>query len=389
MAAKSWTLTDLAKDEHRDALQLGADDLGTAAQGCRVTKRTLRGGLREGVDVVEVDNGRFRFTVIPTRGMGIWRGWLGQLELGWRSPNQGPVHPAFVPLMEEGGLGWLDGFDEWIVRCGLESNGAPALDERGKVLYPLHGKIANRPAHRVVVSVDEQTGEIAVSGQVDETRFHFQKLRLHTTIKTRPGEAGLRIHDEIENLSASPAGAQLLYHVNFGRPLLESGSRFVAPLKTVVPRNAHAASGIKTWDSYAAEEPGFEEQVYFLQLLADKNGATRSLLKDAHSTKGASLHFNVKQLPWYTVWKNTTAAEDGYVTGIEPGTNFPNPRPYEATQDRVVKLAGRARAAFDLGVEIHADAGGVQRAEKSIAAIQGDTQTKVFDHPQDGWCAPG
>ena len=31
----------------------------------------------------------------------------------------GPVNPAFVNLSGLGGLGWLDGFDELLARCGL------------------------------------------------------------------------------------------------------------------------------------------------------------------------------------------------------------------------------------------------------------------------------
>ena len=52
-----------------------------------------------------------------------------------------------------------------------------------------------------------------------------------------------------------------------------------------------------------------------------------------------SLVHNVKQLPCYSVWKNTTASADGSVTGLEPGTNFPNPRSFEGQKGRVLKLA--------------------------------------------------
>ena len=72
--------------------------------------------------------------VLPTRGMGIWRvtaaGRSGTADVGWKSPVRGPVHPAFVDLGEPSGLGWLDGFDEFFVRCGLESNGAPDFDAK-------------------------------------------------------------------------------------------------------------------------------------------------------------------------------------------------------------------------------------------------------------------
>ena len=146
-------------------------------------QRRLRGGLSDGVDEILIDNGEFTFLVVPTRGMGVWKARHGDMSLGWQSPVRGPVHPAYVPLAEPSGLGFLDGFDELICRCGLESNGAPDFDpETGRLKYPLHGRIANRPAHRVDVTVDPETGEIQVIGVVEEMRFHFTKLRMISTI---------------------------------------------------------------------------------------------------------------------------------------------------------------------------------------------------------------
>jgi hypothetical protein len=387
MPVKSWTITDVESNQYIDEINLAAAELGFSGDNISAQKKTLRGGLSDGVDVVSLNNGKLAIDVLPTRGMNIWKAWLGDLELGWESPIRGPVHPKYVPLMEPSGLGWLDGFDELFVRCGLESNGAPDFDENGKLTYPLHGKVANLPAHKVELTADSDAGELRLTGVVEESRFHFAKLRLTTTLTMKIGDPAIYIHDEIENLSASPAGMQMLYHVNFGVPLLDGGSSIVAPIKTIVPRNAHAASEIENWASYGAEEPGFEEQVYFLELLGDDDGNTETLLKNAHATQGVSLHFNKSLLPCFSVWKNTTAREDGYVTGIEPGTNFPNPRTFEAEKKRVVELPPRKSIAFDMKFEVHSDEKSVQTAEDRIAKLQGDTEPKVYDEPQSDWCA--
>ena len=381
MTVKTWTLTDVAAGVYVDAVTLGR------ASGWEVTKRTLRGGLSDGVDVIRVRTGDLTYEVLPTRGMGIWKVWLRGEEIGWQSPVRGPVHPCFVPLMEPGGLGWLDGFDELLVRCGLESNGAPDFDAQGRLRYPLHGRIANRPAHQVDVSIDDASGQITVTGVVEETRFHFWKLRMTSSVTTRVGETGLSIRDEVENYSGSPAEMQLLYHINFGQPLLDPGSRFVAPVKRVVPRDPRAAEGIATWDSYAPEVAGYPEQVYFLELQAARDGRTQTLLKNARSTRGVSLQLNTQQLPCFTVWKNTITTPDGYVTGLEPGTNFPNPRTHEGKQGRTVKLAPGGRTAFDLRLDVHATAAEVAQAEAAISALQAAVQPQVLDQPQPGWCA--
>ena len=388
MAQKKWTLIDHAKNVQVEDLVIKPSDVGGSAKGYSVTVRTLRSGLSEGVMVVHIDNGVLSFDVLPTRGMGIWKAWIGGEELGWQSPVRGPVHPKFVPLGEPSGLGWLDGFDELLVRCGLESNGAPEFDDCGRLKYSLHGRIANRPAHQCELSIDGESGELTVTGTVEESRFHFSKLRLTSSVTTKNGHTGFQVHDEVQNFSQSPGEAQLLYHINFGRPLLDAGARLVAPVKTVVPRNARAVEGISSWDSFAAEQEGFAEQVYFFEMISGQRDETQVLLKNAHGTRGVSLTYNNKQLPRFTLWKDTAAAADGYVTGLEPGTNFPNPRSFEGEKGRVVKLSAGEKTNFDLALNFHNSAADVEKTEKAIAKLRQGNAPKIHNQPQPDWCAP-
>jgi hypothetical protein len=385
MPSPYWLLTDSASGVCLDSLEVGPRDVPGALAGFYVRKRRLRGGLSDGVDVIEIHSGGAAVTVVPTRGMGIARVVAGELNVGWQSPIRGPVHPAFVDLGEPSGLGFLDGFDELLVRCGLQSNGAPEHDAGGKLLCPLHGRIANRPAHRVHLAIEGD--EIVLTGVVEESRFLFTRLRLTATLRMRFGEEGFRLRDEVENLSAQPAGMQMLYHINFGRPLLEAGSQVVAPVRTLVPRNAHSAAAVNAWNHYAPPVAGFAEQVYFFDLLGRGDGSTQVLLANAPATRGVSLKFNRRELPCFTLWKNTGALEDGYVTGLEPATNYPNPRSFEAEQGRVVQLAPGGKHTMDLGLEIHANDREVATASQAIAEIQGGTRPTIHSGPQAGWCA--
>ncbi|MGE0760452.1 MAG: aldose 1-epimerase family protein [Pirellulaceae bacterium] len=388
MPLQKWTLIDPARNTRLDHLDITPVEVGGEPGSFSVQARTLRSGLSDGVLSVRLETGSCVVEILPTRGMGIWKAWYRGEEIGWKSPVRGPVHPSFVPLMEPSGLGWLDGFDELLVRCGLESNGAPEFDAEGRLKYPLHGRIANRPAHFAEISLDVEKGQLALHGEVEETRFHFHKLRLRTSIVMTIGQSRVHVHDEIVNLSGSPAAAQMLYHINFGHPLLDAGSRLVAPIRQVVPRNAHSALGIATWDSFAAEEPGFAEQVYFLQLAGDASDQTQVLLKNAHGTRGVGLHFNNRQLPWFTLWKNTTSLADGFVTGLEPGTNFPNPRTFEGQHGRVVSLAPGASATFDLHFQPLGSTAQVEAAEQAVRQLQGSTSPTIHKQPLPDWCAP-
>jgi hypothetical protein len=388
MPVRTWLLADRDTDTAIESLGLGPENAPGLGDGWAITKRRLRGGLAEGVDAVEIAHDGLRFTVLPTRGMGIWRAWRGETMFGWRSPVAGPVHPCFTPVAEPSGLGWLDGFDELFVRCGLTSNGAPDFDPAsGKLLYPLHGRIANLPAFRVELTIDGERREIRLTGMVDEARFLFHHLRLTTTISTRIGESRIDIVDKVENLGGREAESQLLYHINFGAPLLEKNARLFAPTELVVPRNAHAAQDAPTWDKYLEPTAGYSEQVYFHRLRAGAGDETRALLANASGDLGASVVYNSRELPYFIQWKNTAAVEDGYVTGLEPAANLPNPRSFEQRHGRTLKLPAGASRSFHLALEFHHSTVEVEEARVKVAALAGEVAPKVQPAPLAEWCS--
>src|SRR3954454_22354555 len=199
MPKKSWWIIGSvdARRETQASFRAGPQDLQTSGSWS-VTAQKHEVGLPAGVVTIAIDNGKLRLDVVPTRGMGIHAVHIaGDYELpriGWKSPIRGPVHPSFVDLGEPSGLGWLDGFDEFFVRCGLESNGAPDFDSKtGRLIYPLHGRIANRPAHDVALTIDTDKQEMVLRGIVEETRFHFLKLRMTSTITTKFGSSSFTV----------------------------------------------------------------------------------------------------------------------------------------------------------------------------------------------------
>ena len=382
-------LTDAETGIDRERFYIDHEELDLGVPDTwRVVKHRLHGGLQEGVDVVEIHNGTLGFAVLPTRGMGILRGWYRDLDLGWDSPVKDPVHPAFVDLNDRGGLGWLKGFNEWIVRCGLDNNGAPGqdvvIDNNGNeadVFLPLHGKIANTPARHVSIEITHD-GTIAVSGEVDETMMFGPALRMSTRISTRIGSNELTIEDRVTNLNRKRVELQLLYHCNYGGPILEEGSRLIAPTRRVAPRDATAVNGIDHYDRFARPTSGFVEQCYFYDL-ATRRGSreTLLLLKNRAGNAGSSLRFNLDELPCFTLWKNTAAREDGYVTGIEPATNFPNAKRFEREAGRVITLGPKETRTFTLTVGAHQGRSSVREVELEIARIQGNRKPRILTQP--------
>jgi hypothetical protein len=385
-------LTSVLKGIQIDSWEISQSKLVLpAAAGWFARKYTLHGGRQEGVDVVEVDNGRLRFLVLPTRGMSVLRVEAGDVRLGWDSPVTEVVHPKFINLESRGGLGWLEGFNEWMVRCGLEWAGHPGHDkfrnnvgDEFELDLTLHGKIGNTPASEVEVLVEDgPRPRIHVRGLVLERMFHGPKLSFWTDISTELGSNSLRFDDEITNYGAEEQEFQIIYHANFGPPLLEQGARLVAALGRVGSFNDRAARNVKTFSEFGAPQAGFVEQVYCLHPLAGAEGRTELLLENAGGTRGVSLAFPVQQLPYVTLWKNLAAETEGYVVGIEPGTGFPYTRRLEREAGRVPRLAANETRRFTIEVAIHSDPASVQSATQRIQNIQGKIKTTLDGRQQD------
>jgi peroxiredoxin len=391
-------LTDVEENVYKETVEITSSEVTPKSSApWTVRKYILHGGRQEGVDVIEVNNGKLRFTVVPTRGMSIYRVYMGDpstplragLRLGWDSPVKGLVHPQYINLNSRQGLGWLEGFNEWMVRCGLEFFGAPGEDEfidntgeKAIMDLTLHGKIANIPASKVEVVVEQDAPyRIKVRGRVDEAFLNGPKLELWTEISTVPGESTFQISDTVTNRSATDQEFGILYHSNYGWPLMEQDAKFVGPARQVTPISDHAAKDVSNYDSYRGPEAGFTEQVYCLRLWADQNERTKVMLRNAAGDKAVSMAYSVEQLPCFTLWKNPVAGEDGYVTGLEPGTGFPRNRSIERKLGRVPKLGPHESRSFTIDFALHTDKESVNATAEEIEQIKAGRETQIDKAP--------
>ena len=384
------TLTSVSRNIHLDTWQVSHHDFDDKfSTPWSVQKYTLRGGKQEGVDVIVVNNGRLSFVVIPTRGMSVAKVEMGDIRLGWDSPVKQIVHPQFINLQSRGGLGWLEGFNEWMVRCGLEWAGHPGKDkfvnntgDEAEMDLTLHGKVGNIPASEVEVVIDRSAPyRIRVRGRVDERMFYGPKLELWTEISTEPGSNTFRIEDEVKNYGAYDQEFQIIYHSNYGPPLLEAGSRFVVAAREVRPFNAHAAKSLNQFAEYVAPTKGFIEQVYGIIPFTDAQNRTTVMLSNAAGDKGVTMSYRIDQLPFFTQWKNTTAVEEGYLTGLEPGTGFPANRSIERKAGRVPMLKSNETRKFAIDFSILAGKEEVDRTVAVIAGFQNGRKTQFNPQP--------
>ena len=379
--AQTWVLTNADKGTDKGDWNITSQKLNIKDAQFSIEQKVLHGGKQEGSKIITLTSKNGLTIVLsPTRGMNLLHAEGFGVRLGWDSPVKEVVNPVFINLESRNGVGWLEGFNEMMVRCGYEWTGHPTTTD-GQ-LYTLHGKAGNTPASRVEVEIsDSAPYEIRIRGLIKESTFKKADLQTMTELRYVPGSNRFSLHDELTNHADYPHDYQIIYHSNFGKPILEEGARFIAPLANVSPFNDYAREGMKTWNTYAGPTKGFDERVFNLTPLADAHQQTVAAVVNKAGDKGAAIGFNLAQLPVLTLWKNTDTEKQGYVTGIEPGTSYAYPVTIEREQKRVKQLAPGATTRFDLTYTLLHNADQVAEVEKQVAAIQGDKPTQASDTP--------
>ncbi|POW57710.1 MULTISPECIES: aldose 1-epimerase family protein [Pantoea] len=380
-AAQTWVLTDAEAGTDKGNWQIDSKQLKLSGDAFSLQQKVLHGGKQEGSKVLTITskNG-LTIALSPTRGMDLLHVNGDGIRLGWDSPVDEVVNPAYINLESRNGLGWLEGFNEMMVRCGYEWTGHPVVKD-GRI-YTLHGKAGNTPASRVEVTIDDKAPhEIRVRGLLKEHTFKKANLETWTELRYVPGAKSFTLHDVLTNRGDYPHDYQIIYHSNFGTPILEKDARFIAPLKSVSPFNDYAKTGLKTWNTYGAPARDFDEMVFNLVPKADSSGKTLAAVINSKGDKGASIEFDTHQLPLLTMWKNTDTLKQGYVTGIEPGTNYAYPVTIEKEQGRVRQLQPGQSTTFELTYTLLSSASAVNATEQRIKQIQGDEQPAVEEKP--------
>jgi hypothetical protein len=374
---RTWVISDTDASFCAPDFLIPGSQLGLQ-EGAYCRKVTLAAGRQTGVEIIEISNGVLSLRVCPTRGMGIIDGRLGAHPLGWRSPVREIVHPQYIHLLEMGGRGCHYGFNELLNRCGIEWSGAMGEDQtidnmgrRHRVFLPLHGKVGWTPACRVSFTVREET--LVLEGDVPEQMVFGANYLLRTRLALKKHGARFTVEDTLCNLGETAGEYEMLYHTNFGPPLLERGSRFFGTFDSVVPRDEAAAAGLPVLREFPAPTPGFVEQVFLFRAHADGEGFAHQLLANAAGDLAVRVSFRVDTLPYTILWKRCAGLADGYVVGLNPCSDLPNPRSQEREAGRVGRLEGGAAVQFVERVELFQ---GEAPVEAAIGEVRRDPGTQ-------------
>ena len=333
---------------------------GRLSQAGGISHFTHADGKAKGVSTLRVrTTGGLEFWVVPDRGMDIFEASFLGRSLCWHSPV-GMVHPAYY---SNRGTEWLRNFPGGLLStCGLTTVGVPSEDN-GESLG-LHGSISNTSAESVSWSERWQGDDclLTVSGKVRETSVHGANMLLERTISTSLQSKSFTLQDRVENQGVRDSPLMVLYHFNFGFPLLSERSRIYAPSEAVEPADDLAARSKDTWNRFEAPEMGALERVYFHQMRPDPAGRVTVVLV-GDSDLGVALSYDSATLPEFVQWKMTGA--NHFVLGLEPANCRTLGRKAERDRGTLQTLAQGERREFRLELRVLEGAEEVANAVRS------------------------
>ena len=299
------------------------DKISNTTQLGGIETSILDNGQGRGTRIAWINTGTgLRFKIVLDRAMDIADAFYNEYSLAWLS------HTGITSNQpcSNTGLDWLKTFGGGLLTtCGLSHVGGPETDAYGS--RGLHGQISNISAQvESIIQPDIHAGkmEMSVTGIMKETQVLGPNLELRRTISATLGEAKIIIRDEVTNRGNSPAPHMLLYHLNFGWPLVDEGTDIIWSGKWKTPpansnKIFNESNSYKKCPAPMPEHNGTGEEVAMIEVDADETGWAVCGLSNTSIGLDLHIRFKKQQLPWLINWQHWGKGE--YVTGLEPSTN--------------------------------------------------------------------
>ena len=338
MATQPW------RDKVRNPFQLGG-----------IETSVLDNGAGRGTRIAWINTGTgLRYKVVIDRAMDIAEAFYNQHSLTWLS-HGGVTSPQ--PFSHRG-MDWIRTFGGGLLTtCGLNHVGGPEADEHGE--RGLHGIISNTAATiESILQPDPANGkmEMSITGKIIQTQVFGPSFELKRTISGTLGQALIRIHDEITNCANTAAPHMLLYHFNFGWPLVDEGTDLLwnGPWQFSGEKKAakifREGNNFQKCPSPMEAHNGTGEEVAFIDVIPDDSGRCTAGLYNAQLNLALAIRFHKKELPWLTNWQHWGKGE--YVTGIEPGTHPPIGQAKARAQNSLIFLKPGETREYNLEIEV-------------------------------------
>lgn len=359
---------------------------GSLSQFAGVRLMTLGDGVERGIRMLEFRSGTgLRFTVLVDRAMDIADCEYRQLAIGWHSPS-GFRHPSLHEYEGEDGLSWLRSFSGLLLTCGLDHilimDEAPAdhyrYPHRKSVRNSIHGRISTIPA-RLGGYGERWDGDrcfLWCEGTVSQAAVFGEDLHLTRRIEIEVGTNVIHLRDEVTNRGFYRTPHMYMYHINLGHPLVDEGTRYLAPIADVVWAEHDARQGVG-YRTCPAPQLAFVEQVWEHELASSAGGLAPVAVVNDRLGFGLRVTTRKDQFPCMLEWQNFQAGL--YTLGIEPATNHALGASFARERGERIWLVPGASRRYDSSFEILDGAAEIARCEAEIRSIAAQPDE---DYPQ-------
>lgn len=326
--------------------------VGNMAQVAGIREYVHSSGRADGVRAVEVNTGDLRFEALPGRCLDIASASFRGVPLAYHSKS-GIRHPAFFAKNDP--TGFLDNFlGGLLTTCGLHNIG-PARECGGRP-HQIHGELANMPAEKIAVREEWRGDDLffSVEGEVRHSSFYHADLLLRRKITSRLGGRSLLVEDEVENQDFAPSPCLVLYHAQFGFPLLGEASRLLtSPVLEFRPRAGVVGAAAEETAAARFGPPvdGAEEACFYRRLRPDAGGWAAACLFNpelGENGLGVYVRYHTATLPLLVQWKMLRSRE--YVCGLEPATASLDERGDDVIAASLLQPLEKRRFRVELGV---------------------------------------
>lgn len=322
--------------------------VGSFGQIFGIKEYTLLGGRAKGVKAFDVRNGSgLEFTLLADKCLDI-------SQLSFKGINCNYVSKTGIVAPEYYGGSSASFFRRFsagfFTTCGLRNVGSPCEDN-GEA-FSLHGQISNTPAEEVCAKTEwiNDVPVLTISGKMREARLFGENMILGRKIICKYGENKIIIENTVENCGFKREALMLLFHFNMGYPLLDEDAILVTPTEKLIPRDPEAKKGEKYYNQSQKPTANYQEQVFYHNLKADRNGGTSVALVNRKIELGVAIHFNKNQFFNFAQWKQM--GEGDYVMGMEPCNCYVGGRTDPRNNGILEYLEPGEIRKFDLTIEL-------------------------------------
>ncbi|HOJ10529.1 MAG TPA: DUF4432 family protein [Clostridiales bacterium] len=292
--------------------------VGSLSQICGPRSYIMADGRAKGMSAVDIrTGGGLNYTVLPDRGMDIaWAEFKG-VPLGFISKS-GVISPEYFCTDK---TTWGESFyGGLLTTCGLMQAGKGCMYHDRK--FSPHGKVSNVPSEKTGIIYNWENDELVmgIRGILNEAQLYKENLQMTRTITSKLGENKIIIHDVVENNGFEKVPLMIIYHMNFGYPLIGKDTELLVSSKEIKPGVETSEADLLNYNRFDNPSVEYTSKMFYHNLETDENGYAICRLLNRKLKTCVSIKFNKNELWNFMEWKHLKAGD--YVLGLEPCNNY-------------------------------------------------------------------